>query len=62
MDTRGWDKEVTSREDCSSQGHLPWGTAGVYQADSLTRADQEVPDWLVKVTVLGAEAALRLHA
>lgn len=29
------------------QGTFRWSTAGVYQADDLTRADQVIQDWLM---------------
>lgn len=37
------------------------GVEGGYQMNSLTSADQEIPDWLVKIKFLGeAETAIRL--
>ena len=29
------------------QGHFPLGTAGVYETDDLTSADQVISDWLL---------------
>ena len=43
------------------QGHLPWEITGVYKVDYLSSADQEIPDWVFKITSLGdAETAVRL--
>ena len=31
---------------------LSWETEGIYQADYLTTADQEIPDWPIQITLL----------
>ena len=46
----GQDKE---RGDCFRQGPLPLGDGQGLLGDSITLADREIPDWLVKITFWG---------
>lgn len=43
------------RADHFRQGHSV-GTKEVYQVGFLTSADQEIPDWSIKITYLGKVA------
>lgn len=47
---RGWDKEVVNRKELFEQGTFLWETKIFI---GLPGADQEIPDWLVKIPVLG---------
>ena len=56
------DKEITSKEwSVSGKVTFFWENSRLYQADYFTSVDQEMSDWLVKISLLGeADTAVRL--
>ena len=49
---RGWDKEVVNRKELFEQGTFLWETK-IFIGQLPPGAAQEIPDWLVKIPVLG---------
>lgn len=52
---RRWQGEEVTSKDWIVSGMVTflWGTAMVYPADYLTSGDQVIPDWLIKIPLLG---------